>query len=717
MNYDLMIQTSYSLNGSLIDVEVLVQKASVAGYKTLGLVDQGVMYAAIKFSEACIAAKIKPIIGLEFPITGVFGKSSTLIAYAKNQNGYQNLIQISSHINTLSTPITLEMLTNWSTGLFFVQSPSKGDFYQTALEQDFDTATYLVGQYNKYLQEWYLGIDLGNFEVETIVAPWYEQLGNTVIINQVSYYQSSDKTAANILSQILKDTISMESGLFTTEAVDQSLLSIEELNTRYKGYEEAILRTKRLIDSITWVIPIGQRHLPKYPLLTDELPSVFLSRLARRGLDRRYVQMTRPKATFDVYLNRLLFELSMIEKMGYEDYFLIVWDFVLFAKRSQILVGPGRGSAAGSLVSYVLGIVDVDPLEHGLFFERFLNPERITMPDIDMDFPDDRRDEVIRYVVDKYGKNHVTNIVAFGTFQGKSAIRDVGRILKMPDSTLSEISEYLSSTNNSIQDFIQDQPQKYHNLIENKEVAFLFEVSSKLINLPKHIGTHAAGIIITQENVLAYSPVQNGLLDMYQTQYEAADLERIGLNKIDFLGIRNLKTIQKVVELIKETTSEVVDVYKIPFDDSKTFSLLQDVHSLGIFQLESDGMMNLMRKMQLTTFDDISLCIALFRPGPMENIPTYLKRRFHQEKVEYLHPILQPILEGTKGVIVYQEQIMQIARDFANYSLGEADVLRRAVSKKSDAILQAERSKFVSKSLKQGHSEHIANEIYDYIVK
>ncbi|MCK7486853.1 MAG: DNA polymerase III subunit alpha [Bacillus subtilis] len=717
ISFNLYVQTSFSFNGSLVDVDKLVDLAAEYGYTAIGIADRSTLHAAIKFYRACVKKGIQPILGVRIVTIGLFEGESPFLAYAKNNTGYQNLLQISSYLNTTEPRLSLEQLKRFGEGLFFVALPDEGELHRAALADDYELAMRLAKRYDDDLPEWYAGIDASNFIVETKVVPMFERIGKTIVVNRVNYLRQDDRVAASILSRIVDESNVEHSGLFTNEAADHHFLTLPEINRRYADYPEAVARTKRLIEECRWSIDFTVRHLPRYPLESGETAIAFLKRLSGRGLERRFAQTTKPKHPLNDYRDRLAFELKVIEQMGYADYFLIVWDFVLYAKRAGILVGPGRGSAAGSLTSYVLGIVDVDPLEHDLFFERFLNPERITMPDIDMDFPDDRRDEVIRYVVDKYGKDHVTNIVAFGTFQGKSAIRDVGRILELPEIVLSEISEYLSKTDNSIDEFASKEPDKYRKLMDNPDIRLLFDVSRRLIDLPKHVSTHAAGIIITDENIQRFAPVQNGLLSMYQTQFEANDLEAIGLNKIDFLGIRNLKTIQRVIELIQEIKHVAVDIYRIPMNDPKTFAMLKNVHTLGVFQLESDGMMNLIRRMQLETFADISLCIALFRPGPMENIPTYLRRRFGEETVEYPHPDLQGILESTKGIIVYQEQIMQIARDFAGYSLGEADVLRRAVSKKSESELQKQRSNFISKAKAKGRDEVVANHIYDYIVK
>jgi len=717
IDFLLYIQSSYSFNGSLIDPSKLVQRARTLGYQTLALTDRKVLSAAIKFTESCLKVGIQPILGMEITVQGLFNHETPLLLYAKNEVGYQSLLTISSHLNTSQEPLTIESLAVLQDGLKIVALTHQGDFYDVAKDQDYVATMDITKQYQTYFKEFFIGLDFSDESNATFIAPWYESNPLAIVCNHVLYESIEDKEAATILAAIVRESQDPTTNLFSSDTIDCHLLTREENLRRYEMIPQTIKQTQHFLKDFQWALPLGGRHLPRYPLEGNQTANLFLRQLANKGLQRRYAQKSKPLENFQKYQNRLNFELDMIQRMGYEDYFLIVWDFVLYAKRNHILVGPGRGSAAGSLVSYVLGIVDVDPLEHGLFFERFLNPERITMPDIDMDFPDDRRDEVIRYVVDKYGKDHVVNIVAFGTFQGKSAIRDVGRILQLPDLVLSEISDYVNQTDNSLEKFLETQPEKVAKLRENPEIDRLFNIAVKLVDLPKHIGTHAAGIIITDQPITLFSPVQNGLLEMYQTQYEATDLEKIGLNKIDFLGIRNLKTIQRVIELVKDTNGVEIDIYKIPMDDAKTFALLQQVYSLGVFQLESDGMMNLMRKMQLATFEDISLCIALFRPGPMENIPSYLRRRFQEEAVDYIHPILEPILSSTKGIIVYQEQIMQIAGDFAGYSLGEADVLRRAVSKKNETTLLLERQTFVKKATALGRDEAVSNHIYDLIVK
>ncbi|MDD3122856.1 MAG: DNA polymerase III subunit alpha [Candidatus Izemoplasmatales bacterium] len=717
INFDLFIQSGYSFNGSLIDIIPLVQNAKILGYKTLGLADHNNLYGAIKFYKECTMVGIKPLIGIHAYITLPLLNETPILLYAKTNQGYLNLIQISSYLATEKDVLTLDTLSAFQKDIICVFLTSRGGIFQALVQDDISLVSSAFQSVKKKVQSVYLGLDLNDFTVEMKIAPVLESIGETIIVNQVAYFSKDDKLASRVLRNILKEQKQIEEGLFFSEDSSYELKSLEVLDRQYSQYTIQIERTLDLIESTNVSMSFSNRFIPKYPLDKKHAVPDYLKALALKGLEKRLANKKTLKVSKETYYKRLNDELSIIHNMEYDDYFLIVWDFVLFAKKRKILVGPGRGSAAGSLVAYVLGIVDVDPMDFDLYFERFLNPERITMPDIDMDFPDDRRDDVIQYVVSKYGRDHVSSIITFGTFQGKSALRDTAKMLNIPDSIVSEVTMYVAETDNSIDSFKEQQPKQYENLMQNQDIKHLFDIASKLVGLPRHISTHAAGIIITDKPITDYSPVGQGLAGMLQTQYEASDLEAIGLLKIDFLGIRNLTTIAKIIDVIKENTGEDVDLYKIPFDDPKTYHLFQNVNTLGVFQLESSGMMNLLRQMQIDKFEDISTCIALFRPGPMESIPEYLLRRSNPDKITYLHEDLKPILESTEGIIIYQEQIMKIANVFAGYSLGEADVLRRAVSKKKESTLLEERTKFISKCLENNRDETISNLIYDYIVK
>ena len=476
------------------------------------------------------------------------------------------------------------------------------------------------------------------------------------------------------------------------------------LNGAKEATEDTILIHDAARANVSSDIIKEEYPLPKYPNKFGVGSMEYLSSLCNKGLTKR---ISGTNKNYDEYKKRLEHELEIIKKMGYEDYFLIVWDFVKFAKKNDILVGVGRGSAPGSLVAYSLGITDLDPLEYNLLFERFLNPERVSMPDIDIDFPDDKRDFVINYVKEKYGSEHVCYISAFGTFQLKSSVRDLFRINGYDTKYIETVVRILER--NASDDEIVSELGNHPELIE------LIQIAKKIEGLPRHISTHAAGIILCENSLLESVPLRQGLNQMYQSQLEASDLEQLGLLKMDFLGIRNLSIVYDMIKEIKKTNPDF-DIRKIPFDDEATFKLLQQGDTLGIFQLESVGITNVIKKMKPSHFEDLVAVLALYRPGPMDNIDTYISRK-HGEKFTYLHPMLEDILKDTYGIIIYQEQIMRIAQVFAGYSLGEADVLRRAVSKKKKEVLDAERERFVSHSTKKGYDEEIANNIYDYIAK
>lgn len=712
-NFSLYLQSSYSFNGSLLDIEATVKKAKVMGYQTLGLTDRMKMHGTIKFYQSCINHGIKPLLGLEVLIKSEKYSDLIVLMYAKNNLGYQNLMGLSSHLAIHEGFLELHEVSQFSEGLAMVVVVDRGGFYQLISQKQMEITEALLLDLEKTVDDYYLGFGSGFNQFSLYKA--LKRDWKFVFVNPVIYLEETDKDASDVLKKILRSE-SMDKGFFEEDNQAYHLLDRDEIDMCLSQYPDVIKNTYQLIDSCDVTIGFNERYLPYYPL--EKISALEkLKVLTKKGLVRRLKQKGLYQTDYNIYKQRLDFELGIIEEMHYEDYFLIVWDFVLYAKKKGILVGPGRGSAAGSLISYVLGITEVDPIEFDLYFERFLNPERITMPDIDMDFPDNKRDEIIQYVVEKYGKERVASIITFGTFQGKSALRDVGRILETSSVIIDDLTKKVSDLNNSIDQFEKDHPKDYKYYMNNPQINQLITIAKKLTGLVRHVSTHAAGVIIAHQPMVSHSPIQPGLLNMFQTQYEASDLEHLGLLKIDFLGIRNLTIIQDVVDLIKLNEGKSINVYKLPLDDQKTFDLLKDVNTLGIFQLESEGMMNLMRQMKIQQFDEIATCISLHRPGPMENIPSFIRRRNKDEMMNYLHKDLIPILESTNGIIVYQEQIMKIANQFAGYSLGEADVLRRAVSKKIKTVLIKERKKFVSGVVKQGHTKALGDELYDYIVK
>ncbi len=535
------------------------------------------------------------------------------------------------------------------------------------------------------------------------------KLFNFIVVPKVSYLNEDDIE----LSNTLKEIFSIDSSDFLGVVNVNHFTSYDEIKEQFKGYEKAIKEVENFVSMCNVTIDFTKTFLPRYQVKNNISAKDYLYALASKGLNKRLKGL---KVNRKVYNDRLDYELGVINQMGYNDYFLIVWDFVKYAKHKKYLVGPGRGSAAASLVSYCLGITTVDSIKYGLVFERFLNPERITLPDIDMDIPDDKRDDVIKYVRDYYGIDRVASICTFGTFKSKSALRDTARTLNFSGVLLSQIVKETDKYK-TIKEMINDSSEIQNIMNQNPDASRLLKLASKVEGLHRHVSTHAAGIIVTEDKMTNHTPVQPGLLDMMQTQYEAKDLEKLGLLKIDFLGLRNLTSIDKIVSLINEKENKNIDIYKIPLDDKLTFELLKKVQTTGLFQLESKGMRSLIGKMQIDSFEDIVTILALFRPGPMENIPSYIRRRNKEEEVTYPHKVIEEILKPTNGIIIYQEQIIQIASSFAGYSLGEADLLRRAVSKKQQEVLQKERSNFVAKAKEQGRDEKISNEIYDYIVK
>ncbi len=704
MNFvNLFVETNFSMNGSNIKIKELVNKAVASNYQALAITDRK-MYGVIKFYKECLKNNVKPIIGLNILIEGVSNESrNNLLVYAKNNEGYQNLLKLAS-IQSLNSVISLSEFKKYHKGIITVINMDNSEvlaYFNLNQNNELKEALNLLSTLSNNL---YFRVS-NNSELNEYIGKTYQ----LVVLDYVHYLDQEDY----IISNTLKKIFSKESGNLFSDNKGNHFKTIDEINELYKAYPSAIENAAKIAEMCNVTISFDQTYLPTYNVKQDVSAKDYLHALAYKGLEKRLVGKKVDKRK---YLARLEYELKIIDDMGYNDYFLIVWDFVKYAKKKKYLVGPGRGSAAASLVSYCLGITSVDSIKYDLVFERFLNPERITLPDIDMDLPDDKRDDIIKYVRDFYGVNKVASICTFGTFLAKSAIRDTARVLEIDGLLLDEILKYTIQYPN-LSKMLEESTEIQNIIARDKKAKNLLMIAVKIEGLHRHVSTHAAGIIITSKDLTDHTAVQNGLLDMMQTQYKAKDLEELGLLKIDFLGLGNLTTINKVVNLINETEKQSLDIYKIPMDDKLTFDLLKRVETTGIFQLESQGMRSLIGNMQVDCFEDIVTILALYRPGPMENIPVYLKRRQKREKITYPHKILEDILASTNGIIIYQEQILKIANLFAGYTLGEADVLRRAVSKKQHDILEKERANFVKKATKQGHSEASSNEIYDYIVK
>jgi DNA polymerase III subunit alpha len=686
------LQSAYSMLKNTIPLEKLIESAKSSGYDFIALSDEH-LYGMMSLFREAKKHGIKPVLGLKLHVTTGLEESGFLV-FVKNQTGYQHLLKLNMLKSERS--LTLEDLSLYQEGLFFVTSGMDSAIDTYIRSEDYDMAKKIAIEYEKSILDLYLGLSLDTFDAEMKVAPIMRQISEQTGIQMLPLHRTSyllpiDKEAYEALIKIDHDQNEMP------KDANFAFMNRVEIEHLFMDYPYVFDTLSTVISQVNfeWKTPIFE--MPHYEVPQGDV-GVYLKSLATVGLQKR-LKKTQD-ANVSVYQERLNFELSVIHQMGFDAYFLIVYDFVKYAKTHDILVGPGRGSSAGSLVAYCLGITDVDPIEYGLLFERFLNPARITMPDIDMDFPDNKRDEVLAYVRKKYGEFHVVSIVTFGTFALRSSIRDIARVMKIDTSRVNGI----------IQAVINEKVDP-----TDHETERLLRVAKSIEGLPRHTGTHAAGMILAHQDLSTYIPLTKGINDFYQSQLEASELEQMGLLKMDFLGIRNLAVIDDVVKAIHRF-NKPFSLVSIPLDDANTFKILEHADTNGIFQLESMGMRNALRKLKPRTFEDIVAINALFRPGPMDNIDEFIKRR-NGKTFTYLHPNLKPILESTYGIIVYQEQVMRIASEFAGYTLAEADLLRRAISKKDKHTLEIERERFKVKCQSKQYPESLAIEIYDYIVK
>lgn len=669
MNYvPLYIKTENSLLSSLIKIDELIKFAKSYNYKALSIVDNN-MFGVMEFYKKCLQKDIKPIIGLEVKL------DNNLVLYAKNYNGYKNLLKISTIMS--ESKVDINILEKYSSDLICV-IPFNYRFIYDELNKMFQNVFISYKNKEEY--------DLINKDI-------------SIYMNETLYLQKKD-------SNYLKYLIAIRDGKKIDEINilgDNHLLLPEEI----KNYDFNS-NNQKILDMCNLKIELHKDLLPIYECPNDLDAYSYLKELCQDGMRKRF-----GSSVGKVYIDRLKYELNIINKMGFCNYFLVVYDYVKYAKEHGILVGPGRGSAAGSLVSYLLNITTIDPIKYNLLFERFLNPERVTMPDIDIDFQYDRREEVINYCVNKYGNKKVAGIITFNTLGAKQAIRDIGRVMDINLDKIDALTKLIDS-NLSLRENYNDSKLK-RILNEDSELFNLYKVSLKFEGLKRHTSNHAAGIVMCNENLDEILPLykKDG---MFLTAYSMDYLEEQGLLKMDLLAIKNLTLIDTVLKEVNKK-NKVISFDDIPFEDSEATNVFTSVNTLGIFQFESTGMMNFLRKFRPSNFQDIVAALALFRPGPMNNIDSYIKRKQNKEKIDYFDKSLEKVLKPTYGIIIYQEQIMQIASIMAGFSLGEADILRRAMSKKKEEILLKEKDKFINGSIKRGYSEELARKIYDLILK
>ncbi|MBL4951142.1 DNA polymerase III subunit alpha [Neobacillus sp. YIM B02564] len=718
----LHVYSAYSLLTSTAAVPELINNAWEKGFRTLALTDRNVMYGTLEFYKLCKQKGIKPIIGLTVDVSGTVKENEAfpLVLLAENETGYKNLLKISSAVQTKSeNGLPVKWLRHYSAGLIAITPGVEGEIEQAILNGELEQGRELIRKFLTIFGKKNFFLSLQNHQLEPeakirrqLVLLSKELSVPLVATNQVYYLEQVDTFAHECLLAI-KNGDKLQDDTREKLGSDQFYLkTAAEMMECFGDIPEALENTLLIAERCKVNIELNKTYLPTFPAENHLSADDYLEQLCYQGLNERF---TSPPQE---YKERLAYELAVIKRMKFSNYFLIVWDFIKYSREKGILTGPGRGSAAGSLVAYVLYITDVDPIQHHLLFERFLNPERISMPDIDIDFPDHRRDEVIEYVARKYGELHVAQIVTFGTLAAKAALRDVGRTFGLNTKELEHLSKLIPSRiginlpaaykeSEGLKKFVNESPL-------NKR---LYETALKLEGLPRHTSTHAAGVVISEKPLIELVPIQSGTNHVYLTQYSMEYLEEMGLLKMDFLGLRNLSLIETILSLIHRNTGKKLEIRSVPLDDTKTFALLAAGETTGIFQLESEGMRKVLKQLKPSRFEDIVAVNALYRPGPMENIPLFIDRKHGRAVIEYPHPDLKPILENTYGVIVYQEQIMQIASKMAGFSLGEADLLRRAVAKKQKEVLAKERNHFVQGALKKGYDTELANEIYDLIVR
>ena len=693
----------------------LIQRAKALGFSALALSDLNTMHGSLEFVYECHKEDIQAIVGLEFEINFEAQKCS-ILCIAKNNQGYQALMDISSKLNCNERRVDLETLGQYAQSLFVIVYSDQGLFDQAFINDDEAEILRRMRLIQSIVPGVLLGINRQEEHYYQVQNKRLKELLKSIGIRSVAahrvFYAEADHDEHHRVLKAIGLQKLLSDKQLTLERY-RYLLSEAELA---QLYDEDDLKMSDWIASqckVEW--NPAQTRLPKFQTPDSNLNSAqYLTQLCLAGLDKRF-----PNHSIDLqYRSRLKYEIDVIVSMQYEDYFLIVWDFIRFAKTQGIYVGPGRGSAAGSLVSYCLGITHVDPIEHDLLFERFLNPERISLPDIDTDFPDNRRDEVIQYVVQKYGKDHVAHISTFGTLAAKQVLRDVGRVMEISVRELDSISKTIPQTLKITLAQAYEQSTRFKQLIASDErYQKLFRIASALEGLPRHISTHAAGVVMSSVSLKHVVPLIQIEQDMLSTQFTMDHLEALGLIKMDFLGLRNLTIIDEVVQAIKHRDNASFNILKIPMNDQKTLALVRNVDTVGIFQLESDGMKNLLRQMKTSRFEDIVATIALFRPGPMENIPEYIQARQNPDKVVYPVQEIKPIVESTFGIMIYQEQIMQVAQRMAGFSLAKADLLRKAMSKKKADELSKLEEAFIKGCTQNGFSNETAHTVYALIFK
>lgn len=738
----LHVHTEYSLLDGFSRVKKLVARAKELNMSSIAITDHGCMFGVIDFYKTAKKEGIKPIIGCEVytaPRTlkdkdpNYDKNQGHLVLLAKNMNGYKNLIKMvsTSYVEGFyyKPRVDMQELEQHSEGIIALSACLAGDVSRALMDRNYEKAKKLALQYQEIFgkDNFYLEIQDHNIpeqrEVNSGLVKLSKEIGIPLVAtNDIHYVNREDSKIHDVLMCIQMGKTVNDPNRMRFGSDEFYLKSREEMEELFPYAPEAIENTVKIAEQCNVEFDFNTIHLPQYDVPGGYTPDTYLRELCFKGLEERYG--TPNKEVID----RLNYELDVIERMGYVEYFLITWDFINFSKENNIMVGPGRGSAAGSIVAYTLKITDIDPIKYSLLFERFLNPERVSMPDIDIDFCYERREEVIDYVKRKYGEDHVAQIITFGTMGAKAAIRDVGRVLDTPYNKVDKIAKEIPfALGMTIDKALETNPNLRALYEQDRETKEIIDISKQIEGMLRHASTHAAGVVISKNPVDEYVPLYKHQ-DAITTQFTMTTLEELGLLKMDFLGLRTLTVIRDALELIERNYGRKIDFSRMDYDDHKVYELLSSGNTLGVFQLESAGMRTFMKQLRPDNFEDIVAGISLYRPGPMDSIPTYIENKNNPHHVKYLHEKLKPIMEVTYGCLVYQEQVMQVVRELGGYTYGRSDLVRRAMGKKKMDVMEEERRYFIhgkedengnveiSGCVRNGVPEDIADKIFDDMI-
>ncbi len=729
----------FSLLDGLPKIDKLIEKVKELGMDSVALTDHGYMYGIIEFYKTAKKYKIKPIIGVEVYVAprtmkdkeaGIDDKKYHLVLLAKNNTGYKNLIKLTTTASLegfyYKPRVDKELLARYSNGLVALSACMSGEIPRAILTRNFEKAEKLIQKYkeifgrNFYLElEHHPGIKVSETVNKKLIE--YSEKFDVPLVAayDVHYLEKDDAKAQDTLMAVQTGAKLGEGDRITLAQDDFSLKSPKEIHETFPYPKEALENTVKIAKECNVEIEIGKTLLPTYNVPKGKTADEFLRELCLLGAKKRY-KLPLAKEVIE----RIDYELSVIEKTGFAAYFLIVSDFVNWAKNNKIVVGPGRGSAAGSIVAYLLNITNIDPLKYDLLFERFLNPARVSMPDIDLDFADTRRDEVLDYVNEKYGQDYVAQIITFGTMAARAAVRDTGRALGMDYNFCDQLAK-LINFGSSLEESLKDVAELKELYETNKDAKLLLDYAKKLEGSSRHASTHACAVVIAKDPLSESVPLQHATKSQDDfgiaknsrkqivTQYEMHAIEDLGLLKMDFLGLKNLSIIERTLKIVKKRKNIDINIDKLPLDDKDVFKLFKEAKTTGIFQLESSGMKRYLKELKPTELEDIIAMVALYRPGPMELIPDFIARKHGLKEVKYLHPKLKPILENTYGIGVYQEQMMRIARDLAGFTLAEADILRKAIGKKNKELLDKQCEKLIKGMLENGIDKQTAKKIWN----